>query len=126
MGAIERNYGITTTDASGFFTFTVQDLPAGVYQWRVKGPQYLATAGSLTLGDAQVVSQEMSLQRTGDVDGSDYISVLDFNIMRSNFGRGIGEPAYDSRADLTGDQRVDIRDFNLIKATFSMSGDPPI
>jgi hypothetical protein len=39
-----------TTDASGSFTVPVAGLAQGMYNWRVKGPKYLANAGTLLLG----------------------------------------------------------------------------
>src|SRR5205823_2963885 len=40
-GTTEVNYPVQNTDASGFFTQVIT-LPNGAYNWRVKGPKYLA------------------------------------------------------------------------------------
>ena len=47
VGGTPANYSMTT-DSSGFFTVTLS-LPSGSYNWRAKGPKYLATAGTATL-----------------------------------------------------------------------------
>ena len=64
--------------------------------------------------------------RVGDCNNDNVISILDFNILKSTYGMGIGDPGYDDRADFTGDQVVTILDFNLLKVNFGQSGAPPI
>ena len=81
--------GYQVTDASGFFTVSVGTLPQGTYDWRVKGPSFLATSGIATLvgGTTQV---EMGLQRAGDLNGDNLCNTLDFNLLKGNFGQGGG------------------------------------
>ena len=45
LGATEVNYPSQTTDASGFFTISVDGLANGMYDWRVKGYFIPAEAG---------------------------------------------------------------------------------
>ena len=40
-----------TTDANGNFSVSPAALPPGVYTWRVKGPTYLSTSGTITIGN---------------------------------------------------------------------------
>src|SRR3954468_17786552 len=61
-GTTEINYPIQNTDASGFFTQVVT-LPNGSYNWRVKGPLYLANSGNVTLSGAPTTNVEMGLMR---------------------------------------------------------------
>ena len=44
---MEINYPVQMTDAEGYFTTTVTGLPIDVYDYRVKGPKYLANAGNV-------------------------------------------------------------------------------
>jgi hypothetical protein len=122
-GGAENNYS-TNTDASGFFTIT---SPApGLYDWRVKNAQTLANSGSVTLPTSGTTQQEMGLLREGDANNDNCTSILDFNIVKNSFGKGVGDPGYDSRADFSGDQAVTVTDFNLVKGTFGLCGVDPI
>jgi hypothetical protein len=126
MGTLEYNYPTITTDASGYFTVSVAGLPSGTYDWRVKGPQYLATSGTVTLNGAAVTHQEMGLQLVGDANNSNHVDVVDFNLLKISFGRGQGDPGYDPRTDFNGDNRTDSSDFLWVKINFSFVGSPPL
>lgn len=126
LGATEANYPSQTTNASGYFTVSVSGLPNGTYNWRVKGPKYLANTGTVSLAGAPVANLEIGLMKAGDANNDNIVNVADFNILRPTFGRQIGDPGYDDRADFTGDQRVTVTDFNLLKGNFGVSGAPPI
>ncbi len=125
-GTTEVNYPSQNTDASGFFTVPIGGLPSGTYAWRVKDPKYLANSGTLVITSGSNSAQEMGLMRAGDANDDNIVNVSDFNIMKATFGRGVGEPSYDDRADFTGDQRVNVQDFNLLKINFGNGGAPPI
>ncbi|MFL5732328.1 MAG: Kelch repeat-containing protein [Chloroflexia bacterium] len=90
-GSTEVNYPYQITDASGFFTTTVDTLPTGIYNWRVKGPTFLATSGILTLAGA-VTNLEMGLQRVGDLNGDNQVNTADFTLLKVNFGQGGAPP----------------------------------
>src|SRR5207253_6895657 len=94
--------------------------------WRVKGSKFLANSGTVQLTGAPVTSVEMGLMRTGDCDNDNVINVSDFSILKNTFGKTIGDPGYDDRADFTGDNTVNVTDFNLMKVNFGQSGAPPI
>jgi len=112
-----------TTDASGYFTINVASLISGTYNWRVKGPRSLANGGMLALtgSDQQV---EMGAQNGGDADNDNAISISDFNIMKSTFGRAQGDPDYDERGDFDNSSNVNITDFNIQKSNFGQAGAP--
>src|SRR5437870_1181265 len=96
----EMNYPSQTTDASGYFTNSLTGLPTGLYLWRVKNPKYLANIGSVAITGASITSVEMGLMRVGDCNNDNAINVADFNIVRGSFGKALGDPGYDDRADL--------------------------
>lgn len=79
--------GYQATDASGFFTVNVSSLAQGIYDWRVKGPAYLATSGTTSLsgGTTQV---EMGVQKSGDLNGDDVCNASDFTLLKNSFGQG--------------------------------------
>ena len=118
------DYPLQTTDASGLFTLSVAGLPNGTYNWRAKGPQFLANAGTINLAGASVTTLEEGLLRTGDANGDNVVNINDFNILRSSFARSCGQPGYDGRADFTGDCLVSIQDFDLLRRNFGMAGAP--
>ena len=125
LGASVITYPNQTTDAGGVFTVPVSTLPNGVYTWWVKGPQYLASSGPVSLSGAPVTQQEMDQQRAGDVDNSNLVDITDFTLLRATFGKACGDPGYDGRADFTGDCLVDITDFTLQRSNFGQGGPPP-
>jgi hypothetical protein len=126
LGTTETDYEPTTTDASGFFTVPVGSLAPGIYSWRVKGPQYLANGGIVTLSGVPVTSAEMGLMRAGDCNNDNVVDMSDFLIVRSSYGRAEGGPNYDGRADLTGDGIVNMLDFALLSHNFNQGGAPPV
>lgn len=125
-GNTEMDYPAQTTSANGSFTVTVSNLPNGTYNWRAKGPKYLANSGTISLTGAQTTSLEIGLMRVGDCNNDNAITVQDFNIEKLSFGKGQGESGYDARADFDGNDRVNVLDFNLLKVNFGQGGAPPI
>jgi len=97
-------------------------LPPGEYGWRVKGPKYLANCGIVTLNSSGVTPAEMGLMRVGDANNDNVINALDSTILKSTFGKSIGYPGYDDRADFNDDQVVNTADFTLLKSNFASSG----
>jgi hypothetical protein len=67
----------------------------------------------------------MGPQRAGDVNGDNVIGIADFTVLRGSFGRSVGDPGYDGRADYSGNEAIDLPDFNAVRANFGMSGAPP-
>jgi hypothetical protein len=114
-----QSYSVAT-DANGIFTVTT-GLRDGNYNWSLKGTRHLANAGSLTIAGG-TASVEMGLQRAGDCNNDNVITVVDFNILKGTFGKGSGDPGFDDRADLNRDGTVNIGDFNLQKGNFGQSG----
>ena len=125
-GATEVNYPSQSTDASGFFTVSVAGMPNGSYNWRVKGPKYLANSGTVPLAGAATTQAEMGLMKVGDANNDNIVNIQDFNILKNSFGKAQGDPGYDDRADFNGDHIVNIQDFNLLKGNFGTGGAPPI
>jgi hypothetical protein len=146
-------YPVQDTDAGGFFTVSLGILPDGIYTWRVKGPSdlpfgnttpgFLAAAGTFELtgsnlqtfklsnpqtapSNQPIVNVEMGTMRAGDANNDNTVDVIDVNMLRGSFGRPLGTPGYDPRADFDGDGMVDMLDYNVMRSNFGMSGVPPI
>lgn len=113
------------TDVRGYFTVTLGSLANGSYNYRVKGPKYLANAGTFTLAGNSHTNLEVGLMKAGDSNNDNVINIVDFNILKFVFGTGIHDPTYDDRADFTSDQVVTVIDFNLMKFNFGIQGVGP-
>lgn len=122
----EVEYTGLTTDASGFFMVPVSTLPSGTYNWRVKGPQYLATCGTVALSGVPTTQQEMGLQSAGDCNNNNVVNITDFNILKNTFALSSGHSGFDARADFNGDGVVSVTDFSLLKNNFDQAGCSPI
>ena len=59
-------------------------------------------------------------------DNNNVVNTTDFNILKISFGKGLGDPGYDDRADLDNNQVVNIADFSLVKVNYGLGGAPPI
>jgi hypothetical protein len=121
LGTTEVNYPSQTTDASGFFTVEVTNLASGIYSWRVKGPRFLATSGSVNLSGAAQTSSDMGLQLTGDANNNNIVNSVDFNLLRAAFGTTL-----DPRTDFNNDGITNSVDFNLLRGNFGIGGAPPV
>jgi hypothetical protein len=111
-----------TTDANGNFTVALPTMPNGTYAWRVKGPTYLSTSGTVVYNHASSTVIDMGLQPAGDANNDNLADVSDFGILYATFGQN---PLVDTRADWTGDGLVDITDFGLLSANFGHVGNRP-
>src|SRR6185503_6336069 len=107
-GGAASEYTGMTTDASGYLTVPVGSLPGGDYYWRVKGPKYLATSGSLTLVGAPLTNVEMGTQLAGDTDDDNQVDADDWTTMRATYGKAHSDPGYDDRADFNGNLVVNV------------------
>jgi spore coat protein A len=117
------NYSTQTTDSSGFFTVTLSGIPNDVYNWRAKGPKFLANSGTTSISGAAQTSVEMSLMRAGDANNDNVVTTLDFNIMKGTLGKSLGDPGYDARADFNNDDLVSVVDFNMLRSNFGQAGE---
>ena len=110
------SYG-ATTNSSGFFTVTAS-LPSGSYNWRVKGPKYLATSGTASLAGGGTTQVEMGQQKAGDTNSThdNIVNTVDFTTLKGVFGQA------SSVGDLNNDGVTNTSDFTLLKGNFGQSG----
>jgi hypothetical protein len=62
----------------------------------------------------------------GDADNNNCIALVDFSLTRNSFGKSIGDPGYDPRADFNGDDAVNVSDFSLLRNNYGQCGAAPI
>jgi hypothetical protein len=125
-GGAAVEYSALTTDASGVFTVNVSSLVSGNYLWRTKGTKHLANSGPVTLTGVPLTAVEMGQMLVGDCNDDNVVSSPDFSILKGSFGKSIGQPGYDDRAEFTGDDVVNSTDFSLLRVNFGTGGAAPI
>src|SRR5207248_11077650 len=74
-------------------------------------------SGSVEI-DGLFTDTEMGLLREGDGDNDNCVSLVDFNILKSTFGRSSSDPGYDASADFNGDNTISLGDFHLLRSNF--------
>jgi hypothetical protein len=121
LGTTEVNYPSQNTDASGFFTVSVGGLANGTYNWRAKGPKFLATSGTVVLAGVGQTNRQMGVQPAGDANDNNIVNAVDFSLLRAAFGT-----TNDPRTDFNNDGITNSVDFNLLRGNFGIGGDPPI
>src|SRR5947207_293237 len=58
-------------------------------------------------------------------DNNDRVNALDFTILKSTFGKTVGSPGYDTRADFNGDTVITAVDATLQRGNFGHAGGTP-
>jgi hypothetical protein len=110
-----------TLSADGSIKLNMDGLPDGIYQVWVKSPRFLAAQVDLKYS-AGTGSAELGTLKAGDADNNNVITVGDFMIVRATFGKAVGDPGYDERADFNYDDRVNIQDVNLMRNNMGLAG----
>jgi Leucine-rich repeat (LRR) protein/ABC-type glycerol-3-phosphate transport system substrate-binding protein len=107
------------TDASG--RFSIGSIPPGTYEARVKNSHTLQNKLTVTLvnGDNAI---NFGTLREGDANNDNFVSLVDFSILASTFGKCQGATGYDDRADFNEDQCVSLLDFSLLSTNFGQAG----
>lgn len=112
------------TDASAYFTAT--GAPPGVYDLRVKGSHTLGHSLNgivLALGSNVVDLANNGALKEGDADDNNYVTIVDFSLLRASFGKCAGTAGYDDRTNFDQDTCVTILDFSLLRQNFGQGGD---
>lgn len=91
LNGTATDYPVQLTNASGYFTTTLTNMPVGVYTWRAKGTMFLSNSGTFTLV-AGLNNVEMGLMKTGDLNADNVTDVVDFNLFKGNFGVAGAQP----------------------------------
>lgn len=56
----------------------------------------------------------------GDANNDNLANIGDLNILKITFGRSLGDPNYDPRADFNNDNIINLPDFNTLKLNFGV------
>ena len=117
-GAVQTS---ATLDASGYFTLT--NLMIGSYQVGVRGHNTLRASHPMTISYGQPAMADFGVLRGGDSNGDNAVTLVDFSILRSSFGRCAGDVGFGAGADFNGDGCITLVDFSILRSNFGMSGD---
>ena len=61
--------------------------------------------------------------REGDANNDNFVTLEDFSILVTSFGKGESDPEFDERADFNTDHFVSLLDFSLLISNFGQAGD---
>lgn len=64
----------------------------------------------------------LAMELPGDANNDGQVNLQDFNVLKSNFGRGTTT----AQGDFNGDMAVNLQDFNILKANFGKSAAAPV
>jgi hypothetical protein len=109
-----------TTDQSGVFTLTMGTSP-GSYNACVKNRHTLQAHVPVTLTWGTNVLNLGTLKE-GDANNDNVVSILDFSVLASTFGKCAGTGGYDDRPDFNEDDCVTILDFSSLASNFGQMG----
>lgn len=109
-----------TTNQSGVFTLTL-GTPPGSYDACIKNRHTLQSKVPVTLTWGNNVLNLGPLKE-GDADNNNVVSILDFSILATTFGKCVGAGGYDDRPDFNEDDCVTILDFSSLASSFGQMG----
>jgi hypothetical protein len=108
------------TDSSG--KFTLNNITPGTYIARIKNSHTLRNTKTITLS-AGPNNIDFGTLREGDANDDNFVTILDFSVLVSTYGKCQGDTGYDDRADFNEDNCVTLLDFSLLATNFGMGGD---
>jgi hypothetical protein len=133
---LELNYpeqlsqnSVNSYPETGLATFRLVQLPASATQLSAKTAWNLrvtrpvaATVNFVNNGVPGTFAPASDFYlRAGDMNGDNVVNLLDYNILRINYGSTAGGPA-----DINGDGVVNIFDYTLLQGNYGKTGDPAV
>ncbi len=121
------NVLMTQTVTTGYSAhLTTAGLLAGTYDALAKGSHTLSrrlSGVTLAIGDNLLDWGTRGMLREGDANNGNVVSIVDFSLLRSTFGKGNGYAGYDARADFNQDGWVGLLDFSILRSNFGQAGE---
>jgi hypothetical protein len=121
-GTSTKTWTPTLSFVGGKASYTLTDVPAGTTGLSAKTAWTLRRKLAVTLdgnGQATVNFTGTNKQKSGDINGSNSINILDYSILKVNWFSTTA-PA----ADINGDGTVNNGDYALMKQNWFQVGDP--
>lgn len=117
-GVVVYNSEVTTDQ---YARFTLTGLPPGTYQIWIKNSRSLAVIQTLTVvGGAQTLTTGML--RMGDANDNNSVTLVDFSLLATTYGKVQGNAGYDASSDFNGDNAVNLVDFSLLASNYGQAG----
>lgn len=107
--------------ANGAYSFRTTALGPNRYV-RAKFWHWLSKSSAPMTITSSNITVNLSL-KNGDVDTDNEVTIGDYGFISYSFGASIGEPRWNTAADLNGDLTVDIGDYSILSANFGLVGD---
>ncbi len=117
----------TTATTGNNGTFTLSGLTPGLNQIWVKNSHTLAVTKSVTIATG-TNNVDFGILPEGDSSNDNTVALVDFSILVTTFGKNVGQPGFDSRADFNQNGSVTLVDFSLLATRFGQVGPvrPPV
>jgi hypothetical protein len=113
-----------TTDAQG--NFTVNNLPTGTFDIDVKNANRLSRrAAGVAIPASGSFSRAFGQLLAGDVDGGNFVNLLDYSALQASFFLEQGDTGYNALADFNGDNGINLQDYAFLQGNFFAEGPLP-
>ncbi|MBC7232388.1 MAG: hypothetical protein H5T68_03990 [Chloroflexi bacterium] len=122
VGGGDPDVRTARTDATGHFGLC--HLSPGTYDIVAKGYNTLTKRvnGVQVTDDTPII--EFGLLTPGDANDDNCIGILDYSILAAAYGKCVGTPDFDARADFSGDRCIGILDYSMLATHYSECGVP--
>ena len=118
------NYAFDTeVDETGHFSTPF--FEAGTYDIYVKVDGYLTRLYANTVLAEGLNFQTVDGIIPGDINGDDFVNLLDFSVLTASFGAMVGEENYNSISDFNCDGTINIIDVSILASSFGLVGAIP-
>jgi thermitase len=109
------------TNNDGFYE--IHDLPEGTYDLEISYHSYLKKrVGPVNVSSGVVHTiPDLSL-KAGDIDENNEVDLFDFVMMSHAYGTTVGDPRWNSCADIVVDSRIDLYDLFWIAKNYGEKG----
>ena len=110
------------TDCNGEFSIVVEP---GLYDVLVSGIHSVANLIENIEIPAGATTEtiDFGTLHEGDANNDNYVTSLDFFIIKNSYNTSVGDPNFDFRADFNEDDYVTSTDFYLLKRNYNLAGD---
>lgn len=111
-------------DATGHFSYPLPGtITPGNYDVAVKHAKFLRkTLLNQTITATGIQGMAFSLIN-GDCNDDNEVGIADFALISTSYGKFVGDPGYDDRADLNCDGEVGIADYAIMSSAYGTFGD---
>lgn len=109
----------------GLFSEAGFVLPAATYRLllTIEGSPFLRATSEVILGGGFGLTGNTVHLYTGDIDGDNEVTLMDFGLLVRSFGTFAGDDGWNIDADLDGDGEITLMDFAWLVNHFGLIGD---